>query len=947
MFRLLKKLTSRLVRVFGTLLPLVLAAPAMAQWGAVTSQPDTNRFINSQQDFGLIMPHQQVIVGLLDTTISSVGIRGGNASKVIVGSLLDHEDNCANYSIINGVASCAGSYEKWRELEKSTSYYQAARGDTTAMFPTNYAITVSTGKDSVKIWNRDTAETWMALREAASVILGDGAINDIAFKDMILYVATETQIYLVDFAADRAHRYGAGGLALYPSNIQEREGVDYGSPVSSTPAITNDAVNTVAAVRDPFGLKDALGRPKHWWSAGTDADNNTFNPHTDTIYRWGWGPDDIDHNAIDDRGFIVTAFLDGSINRVVGRDSEFIRSAVDLGSGSNHWASDNTGDGDIAWAADVRGTDIVIAEPVSWAQNRPRIIYSSAAGVYNLYSSNPASSGPRNQARQRFSATVNAPVEFGNTVATYALEDNTTDSSPYGSTLSVNGSPTNVAGVWGLAYSSASGSGLYRSNDSDFAGFGDTDATMMGWLKSSSATNPSAGEYFAVVDNGGSNPQFLTYFNTDGTVHSYYHNGSAADDIGAGGPDIYDGLWHHVANVRNVSAGTQTIYIDGVAVATDASLVAAGNGSQNDLGLGQSGGSGSKYNGLLDDWIFSKSAISAEAIAKVYAEGRKKLNMGTPVFTSAPDDALLSNAVIAIDALDNGIWAVAFSDANTVQVYDGRIPIQQIAAPSGTVKDIALIQNAGSDSVGVAIVTTTNLKIVQPSVSLEKMASSQLYHSKPILITSPVVVDSAGVDGIFWTGDDGHDAAANAGITNLFFLDGTYGPWDADNGNMSIECSHPKNALSGTGVLFDGGGSDNAFEVVSGAGIVQISNCGFNTTTGGAGGGFNAVVDAGPGNFWFHHNIIIDSDGEALEIKGAQSLIHDNRITGADLNGIYGNETGDLARINDNWVSGVVGNSIIISTNNENVICVGNLTEQAIANNSGTGNCVSTYNYDF
>ena len=77
----------------------ILSGTANAQWGAVVSQPDTNRFINSQQDFGLIMPHQQVVVGLLDTIITSVGIGGGNAYKVIVGSLLDYEDNCFNYSI--------------------------------------------------------------------------------------------------------------------------------------------------------------------------------------------------------------------------------------------------------------------------------------------------------------------------------------------------------------------------------------------------------------------------------------------------------------------------------------------------------------------------------------------------------------------------------------------------------------------------------------------------------------------------------------------------------------------------------------------------------------------------------------------------------------------------------------------------------------------------------
>ena len=96
MFRLLKKLTRRLVRLFGALLPLVLAAPAMAQWGPVaTVKEDTSRFISDAFINGLIMPHQEVIVGLLDTTITSAGTYGtdtgaGNAAKILVGSLLDH-----------------------------------------------------------------------------------------------------------------------------------------------------------------------------------------------------------------------------------------------------------------------------------------------------------------------------------------------------------------------------------------------------------------------------------------------------------------------------------------------------------------------------------------------------------------------------------------------------------------------------------------------------------------------------------------------------------------------------------------------------------------------------------------------------------------------------------------------------------------------------------------
>ena len=263
----------------------ILPGAANAQWGTVVAQPDTNRFINSQQDFGLIMPHQQVIVGLLDTTITSVGIQGGNAYKVIVGSLLDYEDNCVNYNITDGVASCEGSYELWREMEKSTSWYQAARGDTTKPFPTNYAITISTGQDSVNIWNRDTAELWMVFvgnSAGSNMLYSSGTqITNIDMKDGTLYVSQlEDGQKLIDFLEDRTTRYTNGGWSPYPGNIQQRNAaLVWPGNLVSTPAIVNVNVNAVAAVRDPFGLKDALGRPKHWWSASTDGGNSVYNPH--------------------------------------------------------------------------------------------------------------------------------------------------------------------------------------------------------------------------------------------------------------------------------------------------------------------------------------------------------------------------------------------------------------------------------------------------------------------------------------------------------------------------------------------------------------------------------------------------------------------------------------------------------------------------------------------
>jgi hypothetical protein len=145
---------------------LSFAATTDAQWGTVVAQNDTNRFITSQYKYGLLMPHQDIIVGKLDTTISSAGTNGGGGYKVIVGSLLNWDDNCVGGNRWQGRWDCSGSYEAWREKEKSTSWYQAARGDTSAQFPTNYFVKIQVGQDSVTVWDRDTGELWMAFARA-------------------------------------------------------------------------------------------------------------------------------------------------------------------------------------------------------------------------------------------------------------------------------------------------------------------------------------------------------------------------------------------------------------------------------------------------------------------------------------------------------------------------------------------------------------------------------------------------------------------------------------------------------------------------------------------------------------------------------------------------------------------------------------------------------------
>ena len=917
----------------------ILSGTANAQWGTVVAQSDTNRFITSQEKFGLIMPHQEVIVGLLDTTITSVGTGGGNAYKVIVGSLLDYEDNCVNYSIVNGVASCEGSYELWREMEKSTGWYQAARGDTTAMFPTNYAVTISTGQDSVNIWNRDTAELWMAFKVASGNHIFTGTQNEIEFKDGKLYSASTGGLFVEDFLTERASIYNVGGFAIYEGGFQSRNkgGTGLFLTYSTAIALAASSTNSVAVTRDPFGLKDELGRPDHWWivSSPSNGGGSLYNPHTNTIYDQGATSGDFNIFSVSDRGQIWGAYNNsGGYDKLsmmgnAGNNTIFGQAGDGFTPQVNYAGDSAKGEEKLAWTTGINGTKILASN------NRNSIVGDNAdnayawcdEGAYILSPSGGFGAQPTtNFAKQRWSSTVNAPVEFGDAVLTLALEDNTTGSSPYGNTMTAVNSPGTVTAVFGKGYSSTTGSYLHSKTQAEY-NIGTGDFYVSIWFKSEDATNRGANKYlWSLTDNGASAGMYAYLFvETDGSLAFHISDdASGVDDIDIA-PDVFDAEWHNVIVVRDESALIYTMYLDGVNVGTAAISAAAASMATDEFYVADlyNGSTNFYWEGLIDDVSFGVSAlVSAEAAAKIHAEGRKKLGMGTPVFTSTPDDALLSNNVVEVDALDDGMWAVAFSDANTVQVFDGRIPIQEIAAPAGTVKSVALIQSPGTDSVGVAIGTTTNLKFVQPAVNLRAAMAHR--YQEPIFVGQTVMVDSAGIDGIFWTGNDGIDAGFNAGRTFIKIARGTYTPFDVDHPGMIIEGSGWSNVVSATdhtygGTIIDGTGIGDAIDVAGGPHSIVRDLAVFSE--GGAGNAY-AGIHVTSSYVTIDNIIAIDSDHYPVFLESNYATVTNSRFYDADGWSVASNGSCCNTVIGNHFVN--CGNAIYFSTNSDDNIAVGN-----------------------
>lgn len=820
----------------------------------------------------------------LDTTISSAGTNGGGGYKVITGSLLNWDDNCVGGNRWLGRWDCSGSYEAWREKEKSTSWYQAARGDTSAQFPTNYAITISTGQDSIVIWNRDTAELWMAFKQgpdnSTSTVIGynSGNLTDIDFKDGLLYFTddsagfTQWPVGVGDFLTDRFYGwYTAGKRVGTEGGIQNRnnDGAYYYGAGGS--GIANSAVTAVAVVRDPFGLTDVNGAPKHWWGVQTAADEDLYDPHSNSITNRASGVGG-DGFAISKRGEL-TAGGNAQSQALIAFSAFRIPQQGFTNNGG--WGDGNSPPFDLAWTS-ASSYYPAWGQQNRWFGNATTLHLAGNEGAYRTALRSVPNSNGREGWRQRFSSTVNAPVEFGDAVLTLALEDNTTDSSPYANTMTATNGGT-VSAVFDNGYSGCVGCYLEITGQAEF-NLNATDFGVSYWFKTTQ--NPTtAGIHFSLRYVSGS--QLLHVTNqTDGKIAVLFSDdGGSTTDGGTSNADLSDNQWHHVAITRD--SEVFSVYFDGVLDISNAISNTSGTNFLTDritigANIDPPSNGGYTYETQIDEFMLSSDApLHPDAIAKIHAEGRKQINRGGSPINR---DHLHAADVDYVDALDNGIWLAGNEDSLTV--FGGRLALQTYGTSlgaAGTIKDAKLVQNAGTDSVGVIIVTATETILIQPDVNLEKMASSSLYHKEPILIGETVVVDSAGVDGIFWDITDGIDAAANASRQKVSVKGGTYGAFSLTNAsNMSILGQAGGFGAVGGGVSVFGnatkiGGPTLTSAAVTNSGTVARVELGYMIFENDDGGGASNAdcVTLTPSGSYFHDLYAANCDGDGMEFNGS------------------------------------------------------------------------------
>lgn len=158
---------------------------------------------------------------------------------------------------------------------------------------------------------------------------------------------------------------------------------------------------------------------------------------------------------------------------------------------------------------------------------------------------------------------------------------------------------------------------LSKADDSDFDVAAADDYSVSLWYKSDNAANPGATEYLFNKANA-TTAGYAIYANTSGNLCF------AIDDDATWSPDVesctstdvYDGNWHHIVAVRNVTLDKTYIYLDGNLADSDTDSTSATLANSLSLYVGDRDGTdnGDEFNGDLDEIKVYRSPLTAEQV---------------------------------------------------------------------------------------------------------------------------------------------------------------------------------------------------------------------------------------------------------------------------------------------------------------------------------------------
>ena len=830
----------------------------------------------------------------------------------------------------------------------------STRGDTTAAFPTNFALVAAkeSAIDSIGIIDTDTGEQyiWFTMGGASSGdrnwmgIVGGSAteVNDIAFLDGCLYVGLSNSAFgKVDFVRDDGRYWDAtNGLNDFIGTISQRNSGGGTSVLNASPKLVSNAVNAIAAIRDPEGGVDEFGRPLHVvgvvTAGGTsisDAGIENWYDHSNaqatakiTGFGDGWFLQYGRDNATRD-------FADAILAPVISADGW-------VATGSMIWVNTDVGGMDITMG------DAAVASAVGMIPQQSVV----TTGAFVAFLGNDlglvishvshADGEEKNTLTWEIDATQNAPPWSGVVGMSLPLEDAT---EMFGNDLTNNNSVTFVntatTSVIGAASDFVAASSMSLT-DADVA------------AHTPSLTAGSYGCWFRrEIDSGSPEGLMSKWDLNDGNDEAWKLDLTSSDEIRGSirvtgpaettstGPAISLNTWYHA--VMTWDGTTQKLYLDGVEVDSDAR-----SGTQFDptepivVGAGTDTGAATRFfDGQIDQVFVLGRALSAKEVAFLHARGRSALQNN-----AVGDDALTGASVQKIATYEDGaslVLAGASTSADsTLHLLDKYGIILDTLTVSGAV-DVSI--PAGGMR---GIVPDTTLESRPWSLALgtgghrvnapDPVIENLIQGPPVVYITeggSPydAIVDSSGTYQLYWQRgmapgyynfQDAHDAVTDGAW--IFGRYGTYPPLNISK-NVRITGQNQRGVVASTArsTLIDGGTTDDAIDVTATGDYSVIEYLSVQTTAGG-GNAFDGIEIATNANYVTVQNcFFVASDNNHIDTESIFGTFTGNIFNSADGSGMNV-DARDQIIIGNHFPGTMGGNHMTVTTNGVQVIIEAN-----------------------
>ncbi len=231
----------------------------------------------------------------------------------------------------------------------------------------------------------------------------------------------------------------------------------------------------------------------------------------------------------------------------------------------------------------------------------------------------------------------------------------------------------------------------------------------------------------------------VTGFFWDGTTHQFI----------ASGISLADGNWHHIAFTFNDTANTQTLYIDGTAVASasfSSSITYTGWFPQTRIGTHANDADVDfDFNGLIDDARIYDRALSASEIADLASSPVAVSDSDTVSITVDPvNDAPMNTVPASITATEDVSFAFTGGNLISTTDVDGNLASTQLSVSNGTLTVTlsgAATISAGTNGTNTLTISGTETDINATLASLTYQGTANYNGADTLVVVS---TDAAG-----------------------------------------------------------------------------------------------------------------------------------------------------------------------------------------------------------